>query len=192
MFSNLRRKWYEYLDKKEYEKHVAAQFPKEVAKKRKGKNQMDASVKKTLILLFLMLSAIIILIVVLLVVKNNKQSHDNEPETAETVTVTETKSESRETVESVETTTDKISESVTEESTTIKRKKKKRKIQNPETETVEIAGTDNDYNVTDYETRRVQENVTEKQQPKEKSVTKKAHVKKEQLKEIDKDKEKLE
>ncbi len=187
MFQELRKKWYEYQDKKEYEKHFAAQFPKEAAKKKKGK--MDASVKKALVLFLLLLTAVIVMSVALLIVKKRKNKIEVETKIYETTTVsiteTATVTETEKTSEMV--TSEEMTDIIFQESVTVKRKRKEKIIQNQETEPVEIAGTDNNYNIPisePPETHNV-ENVTKKQQKKQ--LTKETTTKKKKRKIVKKE-----
>lgn len=82
MFSNLRKKYYEWQDKREYEKHI----PKE-ERAAKNSNKGDASVKKALIFFFTILVILIVFIVVLFVIKS-KSDKGKKAEVITTIPIT--------------------------------------------------------------------------------------------------------
>lgn len=130
MFSNLRKKYYEWQDKREYEKHI----PKEERAARNS-NKSDASVKKALIFFFAILVILIVLIVVLFVIKSKSDKAKKAEVTTtipDTTTIEETFAEQT-TFYSSETTTEIQSETTVE--TVPETTKRKKKIRSTEKNT---------------------------------------------------------
>lgn len=125
MLSGIRKRYYEWKDKKEYERHV----PK--SEKVKNKRKMDDRVKKMLVLLICIIVLIIVVIVVIALKKSSDSDLTDEVKTTiETMEMTTVADETEvttemETEESTVTVTTKAT--ATETSTTVKKKRKKKK-----------------------------------------------------------------
>lgn len=178
MFSNLRKKYYEWQDKREYKKHI----PKEERAAKSGKKG-DASVKKALIFFFAILVTLITFVVVLFLIKSKSDKVDKaeidttkiEINTLEETTVEQT------TFYFPETTTEEVStpepETTGQETSvkeTVKSKKKKRKeADNEQTHHIVSKQVETYFKPKERITEKVTVNQTEskntrKKRPKEK------------------------
>mgnify|MGYP003222880655 FL=1 len=125
MLSGIRKRYYEWKDKKEYERHV----PK--SEKVKNKRKMDDRVKKMLVLLICIILLIIVVIVVIALKKSSDSDLTDEVKTTiETIEMTTVADETEvttemETEESTVIVTTKAT--ATETSTAVKKKRKKKK-----------------------------------------------------------------
>jgi hypothetical protein len=129
MFKDLRKKYYEWQDKKEYEKHI----PKE--EKTAKSSTIDPGVKKALIFFILALVLIIVVIAVLFLIKSKSNKNNKVTETNEIVTPEESETTEVDTFDyiSIDTTSENVTERYTyHEYSTIS------KVEETETETEEL------------------------------------------------------